>query len=156
MKLHTVAALAVVVAAGGMGVSSDAWALGGGTLASCQLDSANSLGNAITGTVTATLTNAAGVNATVDAILRLQYGGKEKVFRAHVPLQLISSGEEILCGVLAANPTDASGATIQTAFGITTPLRINRRAIAGQSTLEPVPGAFPALSMAIAEVTIYP
>ena len=155
MKLHTVAALAFAVVAGGMGLSSNAWAGGaGGGNESCWVNTNSSLGNPISGTVAIHgIPNAGAYN--LDAVLRLQSSGKEQLFRVSVPSIQVVSPTGTACDLLGANPLNGSGQTIQTAFGLGGKvLKVNNRSITGLDWINPVPGS--GNNMTIVEVTIYP
>ena len=162
MKLHTVAALAVAVVAGGMGLSSNAWAggAGGGNL-SCLVDQAKPLGPAVHGTVAIQgVFTGGGFN--LDAILRLEYHGKEQIFRASVPNAQVVTDAGTACDLLQAEtlggggPRNGDGQTIQEAFGfpVDAVLKLNNRSITGVDWINPVPGTGD--NMTIVEVRIYP
>ena len=155
MKVHTVAALAFAVVAGGMGLSADAWAGGaGGGNTSCYVNTSSSLGNPISGT--ATIHGIPDGSAyDLDAVLRLQKSGQEQVFRVHVENALVVTPTGTACDLLAANPLNAVGNTIQTAFGLGgAALKVTNRSITGLDWINPVPGT--ANNMTMVEITIYP
>jgi hypothetical protein len=155
MKLHTVAALAVAVVAGGVGLSADVWAGGaGGGNTSCFVDTSSSLGNPISGTATIHGIPIAGAY-NLDAVLRLQKSGQEQVFRVHVPGVQVVSPTGTACDLLAAIPLNASSQTIQAAFGLgNKQLKVTNRSITGLDWINLVPGS--GNNMTIVEVTIYP
>jgi hypothetical protein len=61
--------------------------------------------------------NTGGVSG-ADATLTLSFKTMTAVFRAHVGATAFPTPESAGCQVIAANPTDPTGATIQQAFGL--------------------------------------
>lgn len=156
MKLHTVAALALAVVAGGVGLSADVWAGGaGGGNESCWVNTGSSLGNPIQGTVAIHGVNT-GSSFILESVLRLQSSGKEQIFRGQAVSLVISptgTACDVLQGVGGTVPTGANG-TIQAAFGLGGKvLKVNNRSVVGLDWTQ-VPGS--ANLMTIVEVTIYP
>ena len=157
MKLHTVAALALAVVAGGVGLSADVWAGGaGGGNESCWVNTGSSLGNPIQGTVAIHGVNT-GSSFILESVLRLQSSGKEQVFRGRAAgVQVISptgTACDVLQGVGGTAPLGANG-TIQQAFVLgAQALKVNNRSLVGLDWTQ-VPNS--ASFMTIVEVTIYP
>jgi len=155
MKLHTVAALAFAVAAGGMGVSSDAWALAGGdpNATPCLLTGGG--GNSMSGTMTIAADTYDGTTATgIDVTVRLQWKGKEQVVRAFVASVSVSSDAGVVCQLLRYN-SNALSTSILNAFVLPpTGLNLNNHSITGISW-DAVPGSGGHYT-GIGEVVLYP
>jgi hypothetical protein len=107
------------VAIGFLGLSLEAWAGGNAPPPSCQVDRQPGGSKVIAGTATMTVYNYDGSAGDVDALLRLEYlaSGAQDDFRAHVFTNVLS-GEDLICQILAVNPTNSTGHTIKQAFGI--------------------------------------
>ena len=106
--------IAVVAAVGFWGPSFEAFAGGNAPPPSCQVPQKPQNDDKITGEVVV-VTYA---QTFVDALLRLNYNGREDVFRIGSGSIQILSAEQLLCDILAANPTNAAGQDIKTALGI--------------------------------------
>jgi hypothetical protein len=125
--------------------------------AACLVETTSSLGQSkITGTITAVITNQIGVAGDVDASARLQWQGKERVYRQHLTGVPITSAEDLTCLVLAADPTaDDTGLTLSQIVVVpTSSFKLNSRSVTGLNFF-PVEGAAATTSSGIAEVTIY-
>ena len=117
---------AVIVAALGVmgGLPLAAWA--GGDNPDCLVTDKGPLAGKqkITGTTVVELINLNVPTAdAADAALLLRFGESQGVFRVRVPSPQVTSPEMVMCDVLAAAPTMASGGaqlTIFQAFGIPT------------------------------------
>jgi hypothetical protein len=124
--------------------------------ASCLVETGSALGQAkVTGTITAVVTNYNGSSGDVDATARLQWNGKERVYRQFLPNAAIVSGEDLTCQVLVADPTnDETGSTLSQIVGVLpSAFKLNSRSVIGLS-FAPVEGAT-GTNSGIAEVTIY-
>lgn len=95
------------------GMSIDAIAGGDTPPAACQVDRKPANNLKVTGTVVMMVSN--GVDT--DALLRLEFNGREDVFRIFFQSNPVSP-EQMLCDALAANPTNSAGQDIKTALGI--------------------------------------
>lgn len=148
-----------------LGVASQVQAGGLPSPPVCQVPTNNALGGAnITGSVVITYSNVLGSSADVDATLRLRYGSKEDVFRAHVDGAALLSPEEVLCQILQSNvgqgPLNPMGQSILNAFSLgATSIKFNNKALTGVaegviSGTTGLPGG--AHKSALAEVTLYP
>jgi len=150
------ALLAVIV-----GAHTDARANGcqGPCPVACLVNTSSSLGNTLQGTITAVVTDYNGAAGVVDATARLQWKGKERIYRTHLgdPTNLVPvvSPEDLTCQVLAADPIDVdSGQTLSQVVGVSpSNFKLNTRSITGVN-FNAVPGGG-ATSSAIADATIY-
>lgn len=115
--------LAVMVVAGVLaGLAAEVQAAGGGE--SCLVSSFADLKDAdkIKGSAVLQIVNWAGPGLgitadSIDATLTLSYKGTTAVFHTLLsPPPLIVSAEEVMCAILAANPTSTAG-TISSIFG---------------------------------------
>lgn len=116
---------------------------------------AKGLGPSVSGTVTAVVTQYDGAAGVVDATARLQWQGKERVYRTHLGTVSIGSEFQLACAVLAADPIDVeTGLTLSQTIGVTpSQLKITTKSFTGLD-FSPVPGTASTAS-GIAEITIY-
>src|SRR6266852_3650772 len=132
-----VALLAVIV-----GAHTDARANGcqGPCTVACLVNTSSSLGNTLQGTITAVVTDYTGAAGVVDATARLQWKGKERIYRMHLGLVPVVSPEDLTCQVLAADPIDVdSGQTLSQVVGVSpSNFKLNTRSITGVN-FNPVP-----------------
>lgn len=155
MKLHTVAALAFAVAAGGMGLSSDAWALAGvdPNATPCLLTGGG--GNSMSGTMTIAAAAYDGTTATgIDVTVRLQWKGNEKVVRTYVTSVNVTSDAGVVCQLLTANGSALSTSILNAFFLPPTGLNMNNHSVTGISwDAVPLSGGH---YTGIGEVVLYP
>jgi len=147
-----------------VGVVSQSHAGGTGGAPVCQVVTNNALGGAnIIGSAAITVENQSGTSGDVDAMLRLRYGSKEDVFRAHIGGANLISPEEVLCQILQSNggqgPLNKIGQPILSAFSLgATTIKFNNKALTGVS-FETIAGTGGLLggphSSGLGEVTLY-
>jgi hypothetical protein len=121
---------------------------------SCLVPGTQALGASTQGTISAVITNFDSVNGDVDATARLQWQGKERVYRRHLTTVPIVSAEDLICQLLAAGLVDDdTGLTLGDVVGAPPKgLKLNGRSVTGLN-FNAVPGG--PNSSGIAEVTIY-
>src|SRR5688572_21654083 len=97
MKTYAALSIAFLVGIGSAALSSPAWAGGGGGgNLSCFVDTTTAIGPSMFGTGALHGIPLGGAY-NLDAVLRLQWSGKEDVFRAFVPNAAVISPEGTAC-----------------------------------------------------------
>jgi hypothetical protein len=157
---RTALVVLIIGLVGSLGISFEAWAGGNAPPPSCQVDKKPG-GAKIHGLVAMTVYNYDGSSGDVDATLHLRFQGKEDVFRAHVFANLLSP-EDLLCQVLAVNPTNRDGQTIQQAFKIhsnktlvITGPPLHPESSVEETNFDVIPGGPTGDASALARVTIF-